>query len=161
MNSEQQQTHVQALFCTVQAYISQGDGPSALSTLLQAVQLLGGPTESARVAEHFQNSFTQQAQAIDALSALTGRLQAVSLAAQPLTSHLEDVRASEHTLGATTGVDAAMTGSGLQLRAEDDALHLARQQSYVCNMCGGVVALSRQAQHQSQWCPTLADPAGR
>lgn len=154
----ERQAQCSALLSAARSRIHNGDGPGALGELLQAVQLIWGDRGSLAATEQFKQSFLAQAQAGDDLSALAAQLEAVSIssassssmnvdAPDPLQQREEQEQQQQPIIAAQ--LDSLNADAQQQLAAAQDS-------SYICPHCGGMVALSRRHQHETQWCPAIS-----
>jgi hypothetical protein len=141
----------------VHELIAQGDAPGALTTLLQAAQLLGGTDGGCAAAEHFRAAFLQRASTED-VSDLVTQLETISLSRDG--ASLQDQQPAPAAAARVAPEAMPWDRSHLGLPASGAELQQAHAQSYVCEACGGVVAIHRRAQHQAQWCPAIGNPAG-
>jgi hypothetical protein len=146
------------------AYLMQNDATAALNIVLRAVHLMHGPEASSTAAEQFWIRFAQRDRVLDDLSDLINRL---SIAGSSRDDGMHSCRESS-----TSMVDTDVPGT-LQSQAplifqhhnpdNDDfrrQLSALEADSYVCQKCGGVVALCRREQHSTHWCPGLQKQKG-
>lgn len=152
------QTQARALLGSARERIRHGDGPAALTELLQAVQVIWGEQGSIATVQRFRESFAQHAQNVNDLSAMVSQLEAITISPGDVDESMQQDEAvsTEIRQAGEQPIIAAqlenMSAVGLHNLAN------AQANSYVCDMCGGVVAISRRQQHLSQWCPALSAP---
>ena len=148
------QAAAQALLGEVHQRLNQGDGPGALTSLLQAVQLLQGSEGSTAAAAQFRSSFLQRASA-DELTALANQLQSVSIAPGNQDPASASVNITLSNAQPSVPAQCAIVQQQRLHEQQHAMLQHAQAESYLCERCGGMVAISRWVQHQQQWCPAL------
>ncbi|KAL4421115.1 hypothetical protein ABPG77_001510 [Micractinium sp. CCAP 211/92] len=180
MGSPETQAAFHEALRTAHALVAQGQPLQALRVVAELLQALGLEREAGESIARVQQALAAGSSSAAAADELAGLLSLVSLqpqgasgepCKQPVQPWQEHWQQQQQQPSSADGMDieggtgpgpptgspmlaAAAASVGEQERITRLTI-AAEGASYVCQKCGGVVAVARQAAHEQSWCPSL------